>query len=53
MAHRFCIIATGGVACYVANRTHMENQLRSRTKLTPAKKQGALGQFFGPEVAVA
>ena len=31
----------------------MENQLRSRTKLTPAKKQGALGQFFGPEVAVA
>ena len=53
MAHRFCIIAMGGVACYVANSTHMENQLRSRTKLTPAKKQGAPGQFFGPQVAVA
>ena len=53
MARRFCIITTGGVACYVANRTHMGNQLRSRTKLTLAKKQGALGQFFGPEIIVA
>ena len=53
MAHRFCIITTGSVACYVANRTHMEPQLRSRTKLTLAKKQGALGQFFGPEIIVA
>ena len=53
MAHRFCIITTGGVACYVANRTHMGNQLRGRTKLTLAKKQGALGQFFGSEIIVA